>query len=80
MPSGAALAGLIDYTVAIVTIGSVEGGAMLVIGEHDWFPILRIAIWALGLLTYLLGIRGMCRSLRRAPSISETVVTNQRWR
>jgi hypothetical protein len=51
------VAGLIDYAVVIITIGLVDQGATRVFGEYDWFPILRIAIWALGLLAYLLVTR-----------------------
>ena len=51
-----AVAGFVDYTVVILTIGLVDKGATLISGKYDWFPILRIVIWALGLLGYLLSI------------------------
>ena len=51
------VAGLVDYAVAIVTIALVDNCAGLIFGRYDWFPILRVVIWSLGLVAYLLCVR-----------------------
>jgi hypothetical protein len=48
------VSGLIDYAAVILTIGLIDNGATPVFGRYDWFPILRVVIWASGLLGYLL--------------------------
>jgi len=53
-------AGLIDYAVVVGAIGLTDKTATLLFGEYDWLPTVRIAIWALALLAYLLSIRFVC--------------------
>jgi hypothetical protein len=50
-------AGLVDYAVVMVILGTLDRAASQRVGDEAWFPLLRLAVWLAGLLLYLGVIR-----------------------